>query len=144
MTASGVAVKRLHHVSLSTSNLASQVAFYCDVLGGTVAHEFRNDTNELYGVFVYFGNGSFIEIFNDPGVARVEKPAFRHLALEVDDINAAAQFLRSKGYRPKVKRGRTDQVLQCFIEDADGNIVELQQHDEKSALSRFLRDFNKQ
>ena len=131
-------VRRLHHVSLSTHDLQRALAFYCDVLGGEVAHEFRNDSGELYGVFVHHGHGTFIELFRDEGAAASLPGRFRHLAFEVEDIAAAANSLGAKGYTPTIRRGRTDKVLQLFVDDADGNKIELQQHDEQSALKQYL------
>jgi len=131
-------VLRLHHVSLGTPDLPRALAFYRDLLGGEVAHEFRNDAGELYGVFVHHGHGTFVELFRDEGAAASQPGRFRHLAFEVADIEAAAASLRAKGYTPTVRRGRTDSVLQLFVDDADGNTVELQQHDEQSALTRYL------
>jgi catechol 2,3-dioxygenase-like lactoylglutathione lyase family enzyme len=140
MTSSGVQVKRLHHVSLGTSNLPRLLAFYCEIMGSEVAHEFRNQSNDLYGAFVHLGNGTFIEMFRDENIEDVGVSRFRHLSLEVDDIELAAKFLESKGFALAVRRGRTDHVLQCFVEDPDGNIVELQQHDQQSVLAHFLSE----
>jgi glyoxylase I family protein len=131
-------VLRLHHVSLSTPDLQSALAFYRDLLGGEVAHEFRNEAGELYGAFVHCGHGTFVELFQDAVAVSSQPSRFRHLSFEVEDIEAAAARLRSKGYTPGIRRGRTDQVLQLFIDDADGNKVELQQHDEQSALKQYL------
>jgi glyoxylase I family protein len=136
MTAS-LRVLRLHHVSLSTPDLPRALAFYRDHLGGQLAHEFRTDAGELYGVFLHHGDGTFIELFHQDNAGAGDPSRFRHLAFEVEDIEAAAASLRSRGYAPTVRRGRTDKVLQLFIDDPDGNRVELQQHDEQSALTRY-------
>lgn len=127
---------RLHHVSLSTSDLPRAIAFYRDALGGEVAHEFRNENGKLYGAFIHCGNGSFIELFH--AAAFVPSGRLRHLSFEVADIEAAAAHMRELGYAPAVRRGRTDKVLQFFIHDPDGNEIELQQHDGQSALTWFL------
>jgi catechol 2,3-dioxygenase-like lactoylglutathione lyase family enzyme len=137
MTASA-RVLRLHHVSLGTPDLPRALEFYRDHLGGQLAHEFRNDDGELYGVFVHHGDGTFVELFHDGDAGEELSGRFRHLAFEVEDIEAAAARLRSMGYAPTVRRGRTDKVLQLFIDDPDGNRVELQQHDEQSVLTRYL------
>ena len=131
-------ILRLHHVSLGTKDLPRALAFYRDHLGGQLAHEFRTDAGELYGAFVHHGDGTFIELFRQDDAGEAPAGRFRHLAFEVEDIEAAAASLRSRGYASTVRRGRTDQVLQLFIDDPDGNRVELQQHDEQSALTHFL------
>jgi catechol 2,3-dioxygenase-like lactoylglutathione lyase family enzyme len=129
---------RLAHVSLGTADLARAVRFYCDVLGAEVAHEFRNDKGERYGVFLHVGEGTFIEMFIDAVAAGSLSSRFRHLCFEVADVEATAEQLTSIGYLPNVRRGRTDGILQFFIEDPDGNRIEFQQHDERSVLHPFL------
>lgn len=129
---------RLHHVSLSTSDLPRAIAFYRDALGGEVVHEFRNESGKLYGVFIHCGNGSFMELFHDAAAPSASSSRVRHISFEVADIEAAAVHMRELGYAPTVRRGRTDKVLQFFIHDPDGNEVELQQHDDQSALTQFL------
>ncbi|HZL59485.1 MAG TPA: VOC family protein [Stellaceae bacterium] len=129
---------RLAHVSLSTPDLACAIRFYCDVLGAEIAHEFRNDKGELYGAFLHVGEGTFIELFNDPAVSGAEASRFRHLCFEVTDIEAMAEHLRHLNYVLNIRRGRTDGILQFLIEDADGNKIEFQQHDERSTLRPFL------
>jgi catechol 2,3-dioxygenase-like lactoylglutathione lyase family enzyme len=65
----------------------------------------------------------------------------RHLCFEVDDLEAFARHLADCGYRDvTIKRGRTDGILQCFIRDPDGVMIELQQHDEQSALLPYVRE----
>jgi catechol 2,3-dioxygenase-like lactoylglutathione lyase family enzyme len=111
---------------------------YRDHLGGEVAHEFRNEAGELYGAFIHHGDGTFVELFREVDAAGNHRGRFRHLAFEVEDIEAAAASLRQRGYAPTVRRGRTDKVLQLFVTDRDGNGIELQQHDRQSALTQFL------
>lgn len=141
MTLSGQAsatIKRLSHVSLGTPDLGRAVGFYRDVLGCSVAHEFRNETGEMYGAFMHSGDGTFIELFYDAELAYTHQSRFRHFCFECEDLQFTASRLRLMGFSPELKRGRTDGVLQTFIEDPDGNVVELQQHDEQSALLRFI------
>jgi catechol 2,3-dioxygenase-like lactoylglutathione lyase family enzyme len=137
-------VLRLGHLSLGTPDLPRAVAFYTEVLGLEVAHEFRNDKGERYGVFIHAGSGSFIELFNDDRAAddhaadHAVVGRFRHFCLEVADIHGAAERLARLGHSTPIRRGRTDGILQLFLHDPDGNMIELQEHDEQSALHRFV------
>lgn len=132
-------VKRLSHVSLGSKNLLETELFYTQVLGCEVAHEFRNPAGERYGFFLHVGDGTFLEFFQNQD-ARPEPGLFRHLCFEVANIDAFAEHARSKGYeRIVIKRGRTDRILQCFIHDPDGNQVEIQQHDDESALAPYIK-----
>jgi lactoylglutathione lyase len=109
------------------------VEFYRGLLGCEVAHEFRNASGELYGVFLSCRNGTFLEFFNEQA-PKPEGGLFRHMCFEVEDIEKMAQTARSRGFKPEVKRGRTDRILQFFVHDPDGNMLEFQQHDRESVL----------
>jgi catechol 2,3-dioxygenase-like lactoylglutathione lyase family enzyme len=132
-------VKRLSHACLSARNLATTERFYVEVMGCKVVHEFRNAAGERYGFFLHAGDGTFMEFFQKAD-AGADEGVFRHLCFEVDDIEAFARHLADRGYDDvTIKRGRTDRILQCFIRDPDGVMIELQQHDEQSALLPYVR-----
>jgi lactoylglutathione lyase len=102
-----------------------------------VAHEFRNPAGALYGVFLSCRNGTFLEFFNE----QAPKPPgglFRHLCFQVEDIEQMARAARGHGLQAEVKRGRTDRILQFFVHDPDGNMIEFQQHDAESVLYPLL------
>lgn len=126
-------LKRLSHVCLGSTDLPRTIEFYRKLLGCDVAHEFRNPAGELYGVFLSCRNGTFMEFFSE----QAPKPAgglFRHVCFEVEDIDAMAKAARSHGLQAEVRRGRTDRILQFFVHDPDGNMIEFQQHDRESVL----------
>jgi catechol 2,3-dioxygenase-like lactoylglutathione lyase family enzyme len=134
-------LKRLSHVCLGSTNVQTTVEFYSRLLGCKIAHEFRNPAGELYGVFLSCNNGTFLEFFNE----QVHKPAgglFRHLCFEVDDIRAMAKVAQMSGFKPEVRRGRTDRILQFFVHDPDGNMVEFQQHDKESVLYPLIPEIH--
>ena len=59
-------IKQLSHVSLSTKSLQKVINFYVKILGFKIAHKFINKkNNELYGLFIYCGNRTFLEFFKD-------------------------------------------------------------------------------
>jgi lactoylglutathione lyase len=133
-----VPVKRLSHVSLSSRDLAATERFYVDVMGFEIAHEFHNAAGERYGFFLHAGGGSFIECFQSKD-APATGGIFRHLCFEVDDIEAFAAHLQARGFADIApRRGRTDRALLFFIRDPDGIEIEIQQHDEQSALRPFI------
>lgn len=130
-------VKRLSHISLNSRDLAATERFYVDIMGFEIAHEFRNAAGERYGLFLYAGGGSFIECFQSEDVEA--KGALRHLCFEVNDIEDFAAHLKTLGVAEVApRRGRTDRVLQFFFVGPDGIEVEIQQHDEQSALKRYV------
>jgi catechol 2,3-dioxygenase-like lactoylglutathione lyase family enzyme len=132
-------LKRLSHASFGSTDLPRTIAFYRTMLGCEVAHEFKNSAGEVYGVFLDCRNGTFLEFFSE----QAPKPSgglFRHICFEVDDLDAAAVRFRAGGYDIEIKRGRTDGILQFFVRDPDGTVIELQQHDNESVLSRYVRN----
>ena len=133
-------LKRLSHACLGSTNLPRTIAFYRELIGCEVAHEFRNAAGELYGIFLSCRNGTFLEFFNE----QQPKPPgglFRHLCFEVDDIEDMAAAARKRGLTAEIKRGRTDHILQFFVRDPDGNTVEFQQHDRQSVLYPLLTEY---
>lgn len=118
----------LSHVCFGTHDLPRMISFYKKVLGGEVIHEFRNDENFIYGVFIKLATGTFIEFFHDQ--ARKEAGgAFRHFCFRSDNLEALQEQLEKKGFILEIKRSRSDKTLQGWIEDPDGNKIEFHQYD---------------
>ena len=133
-------LKRLSHACLGSTNLPRTIAFYRELVGCQVAHEFRNAAGEIDGVFLSCRNGTFLEFFNE----QQPKPPgglFRHLCFEVDDVEDMAAVARRHGLTAEIKRGRTDHILQFFVHDPDGNMIEFQQHDRQSVLYPLLPEY---
>jgi len=131
-------LKRLSHISLGSTDLTRTVAFYRSLLDCEVVHEFKNAAGEAYGVFLDCNNGTFLEFFNEQS-PRPPGGLFRHICFEVDDLDAAAARFRSAGYNVEIGRGRTDRILQFFVHDPDGTMIEFQQHDAQSVLLPYVR-----
>jgi len=51
-----------------------------------------------------------------------------------------ADIARRHGLQAEVRRGRTDRILQFFVNDPDGNMVEFQQHDRESVLYPLISE----
>jgi len=130
-------IMRLGHICLGTVDLDRALSFYSDLLGCKVVHEFRTAAGCRYGVFLSVGQGTFLELFLDTAPGG-EGGGFRHLCLQVKDIEEAARALRESGFEPVVRRGRTDHVLLCEVRDPDGRLVEFHQYDSAAIQWRFL------
>ena len=107
----------IHHVSVNVSDVDAGVAFYTDVLGGTV----RDDRPDFGfgGAWIDLGTQQvhLIEASVPPNLGQ-------HFAIRVADLGAAVDELRAKGYEvgDPVAVGAN---LQTFVEDPSGNVVEL-------------------
>ena len=54
----------------------------------------------------------------------------RHICFEVKSVLSVAKKFRNK--KINIKRGKTDSILQFFINDEEGNIVEFHQREKRS------------
>ena len=127
-------LKQLSHISLSSNDLQNVINFYINILGFKVAHKFINkNNNELYGLFIFCGKKTFIEFFKDKKKRKINS-SFRHICFEVKKIKLLAKKLKKFDKKIKVKRGKTDNVLQFMTKDFDKNIIEFHEYDKKSKL----------
>lgn len=131
-------IKQLSHLCLGVRDLQRSLDLYCRLLGFKVIHEFRNSAGECYGVFLSTGGSTFVELFRQQEPMPENSGFFRHLCFEVTDIHAHADYLRRNGFSTQVSRGKTDRVLQCWIDDPDGNRIEFQQFDLECMQYRYL------
>lgn len=132
-------IKGISHISLSSKNLKKVIDFYVKFLGFKVAQKFINKNNQLYGVFIYCGNKTFIEFFKSKEKFDIKKSKFRHLCFEVKNFSQFLKKIKKKFKNVRVNRGKTDNILQFFIKDFEGNIIEFHYHDNKSKLKKFLK-----
>jgi len=123
---------RLGHICLGTKRLERMICFYQELCKCSLIHEFCNAENERYGAFLEIdGSGTHIEIFNqiEPDPDSIGG-AFRHFCFQTDDILETKKAFLKAGYDVEITRGKTDQVLQFWVKDPDGNMVEFHQYDE--------------
>jgi glyoxylase I family protein len=107
----------VHHVSINVSEPERSIAFYTDVLGGTVRAD-RPDFG-FGGAWIDLG-ASQVHLIE----AAVPQKLGQHFAILVDDLDAAVLELRAKGLQiPDAKPVGTGR--QTFVDDPDGNTVEL-------------------
>ena len=122
----------LAHACFTVSDLERSIQFYRDGLGLTPAFDFRDDTGRRFGLYLHAGGRNFIELFEGALGERAENQSYRHICLEVDDIESTARTLRERGMEVSpVKLGK-DESYQAWITDPDGNRIELHQYTAKS------------
>lgn len=119
----------LAHVCIETDDIVKTEAFY-GILGMRRQFEFRNLTDELVGVYLSFGNGTYIEIIKNstPG----ESGRIRHFAIEVDSVDETSEVLRGAGVDVTNKELAIDHTWIISCHDPNGVFIELQEYTERS------------
>ena len=126
--------KRIDHVEIVTDQPERTEAFYTEVLGFHVRerdHIAGPDGSALNLVYLDLG-GTTVELISYKGVTVAPMPPLEHLgyrmiALEIDDMQRTADYLKEKGvpivWGPMVR----DTYARAEIRDPNGYGVELRQ-----------------
>ena len=127
--------KRIDHVEIVTDQPERTEEFYSDVLGFTVKARDRVERSGL-GVpidLVYLDlGGTVVELITYDGVAvdpapQKEHLGYRMIAIEIDDMQEAADYLKTKGvdivWGPRV----APTYARAEIRDPNGYHIELRQ-----------------
>ena len=93
-------LNKIHHVAVICSDYERSKQFYTDVLGLEIKSEHYRKNRDSWKADCWLDDNYVVELFSFPNPpARQYYPeaaGLRHLAFEVDDIDAAAQFLDDK------------------------------------------------
>ena len=116
----------LEHTAIASLDPQGLAQWYVDHLDFVINYQYSGN------YFVKAANGTMLEIIPGKGVAaspQFEDPGIRHLAIQVDDFDAAHQRLQAAGVRflgePISKQGNR----LVFFADRDGNILHLIQRE---------------
>ena len=131
---------RFGHVALRTADVERIVRWYDDAFGAKRVFHARRDGERQELMFLEFHKGQYIEIFTN-GKPHEAPPAeaigYQHFCLIVDDIDETLKHLATMNVRPQrpAREGRSHYRI-AFINDPDGNLIELMQIRPESALYR--------
>lgn len=124
---------KIHHVAIICSNYERSKNFYVDVLGFKVIQETYRRERDSYKLDLKVGDNSQIELFSFPNppqrVNRPEACGLRHLAFEVEDIEATVAYLKSHSI--ELEDIRIDDITDkkfTFFQDPDGLPLEIYEH----------------
>jgi glyoxylase I family protein len=123
-------LKCIHHIAIICSDYEKSKAFYTDILGMEIIREAYREERQSYKLDLALGGHYRIELFSFPNPpARITEPeaaGLRHLAFEVEDVEACVSVLKRKGV--DVQPIRIDEYTGhrfTFFEDPDGLPLEL-------------------
>ncbi|HRG50413.1 MAG TPA: lactoylglutathione lyase [Pseudomonadales bacterium] len=122
---------RLLHTMLRVTDLPRSIAFYTDVLGMSLLRQQDYPDGQFTLAFLGYGSeaeNTVIELTYNWGVHSYELgTAYGHIALEVDDVQAAVDAMRAKGAKILREPGpmKAGTTVLAFLEDPDGYRIEL-------------------
>lgn len=114
--------KGLEHTAIASPNPEKLAQWYVDHL------EFHINFTYAGNYFVKAANGTLIEIIPSEGdrtPQQMKTPGIRHLAIMVDDFDAAHAQLREKKVEFLGEPFTTQGNRLVFFSDSDGNILHL-------------------
>lgn len=98
-------LNRVHHIAIICTNYQRSKEFYTDVLGLSIVREVYRKERDSYKLDLAVNDQYVIELFSFPNPparpSRPEAAGLRHLAFEVDDIEAAVKELNAKKVFPE-------------------------------------------
>ena len=125
-----IKLNRIHHIALICSDYTVSKSFYTNVLGLEIVRETYRAERDSYKLDLSVQGEYQIELFSFPNPpARVSGPearGLRHLAFEVDDIDASVKHLQK--HRLITEEIKVDLITGkrfVFFSDPDGLPIEL-------------------
>lgn len=125
-----IPIKRIHHAAIICSDYEKSRHFYVNILGLTVHNETYRAERNSYKLDLRVGGIYQIELFSFPEApvrsSYPEARGLRHLAFEVDDVEAAAARLTAQGVQVEpIRVDETSGKRFTFFADPDGLPLEL-------------------
>lgn len=123
-------ISSLAHVALKVKDVNRSLDFYVNKMGFPEMFRLNRD-GKLWIVYLRVTDDQYIELFPDGEGDRApgrDATGMNHLCLGVDDIDAVTAALTKAGIKLTVeKKMGADYNYQAWIEDPDGNRIELMQ-----------------
>ena len=122
-------LNRVHHIAIICSDYKKSKLFYSEVLGLAIKQEIFREARNSYKLDLEVAGQYQIELFSfpepPPRPSRPEAAGLRHLAFEVDDVEAAVWHIQS--YDIAIEPIRIDEFTGkrfTFLADPDGLPIE--------------------
>jgi glyoxylase I family protein len=123
-------LKRIYHVAIICSDYEKSKKFYTEIFGLEAIREIYRKERNSYKLDLKVGNEYQIELFSFPNppkrLSHPEACGLRHLAFEVENIEAVRNELEGKG--ENVESVRIDEATGkkfTFLQDPDGLPIEI-------------------
>ncbi|MFP4580671.1 MAG: VOC family protein, partial [Candidatus Sumerlaeia bacterium] len=113
------------HTCYKVIDLEKAIDFYENRLGLKHVFDFTREDGTRFGCYISVGGRNFIELFEGDHEAVNDRQAYKHICLEVDEIQKTVAELRENGVECSDPKLGTDNSWQAWIADPDGNKIEL-------------------
>jgi glyoxylase I family protein len=124
-----------HHLSMSVRDLEKSIKFYVEGLGFTERVSWGTPPKRT--VLLDTGDGNYFELSKGESDKTFEEGVFKHIALRVDDCDAAIELARKAGAEVTMEPRDVNlssepsiPIRIAFFKGPDGEIVELFQDEE--------------
>ncbi|MBZ5577522.1 MAG: VOC family protein [Acidobacteriia bacterium] len=114
--------KGLEHTAIASPNPKKLAQWYVDHLEFHINYEYDGN------YFVKAANGTVLEIIQSEGARgepKMKDPGIRHLAIQVDDFDAARERLTQTGVQFLAEPTGSQGNCIVFFADGDGNFLHL-------------------
>jgi catechol 2,3-dioxygenase-like lactoylglutathione lyase family enzyme len=126
------------HNCFKVRDLEASIRFYQGGLGMRHVFDFTREDGSRYGCYLHAGGRNFIELFAGPHEDVNDRQSYKHLCLEVDEINKTVAELRGRGVECSEPKLGGDHSWQAWITDPDGNRMELHAYTKDSMQNAGL------
>jgi glyoxylase I family protein len=123
--------KRIDHVEIVTGNIDATLTFYQNILGFKLKERMKMNRGPLQEIVYITLGDTMVEVLavKDPAPASTNsfQAGYRIMALEVEDMEKAVEFLRSEGVEISVPPVNLGNSKRGEIKDNNGFTIELRQ-----------------
>ncbi|MDP2730075.1 MAG: VOC family protein [Dehalococcoidales bacterium] len=123
--------KRIDHIEITTGNLEKTISFYTDILGFKIKQRNKMDRPPLEEIDYLTLGDTMIEVLSvkEPAPLAIQQwqVGYRMMALEVENMDEAIEYLKSKGVEISQQPRATGASKRAEIKDPDGRSIELRQ-----------------
>ena len=119
MSDDSIRLKNINHITYNVKNKDAALKWYTEILGLQQIPKMV-DSDRLY--WLQLPSGAMVHIIENPDAPSAPS---HHTAFEVDDLDAARDAMIGKGLEVTEIQTRHDGQRACYLEDPDGNRIEL-------------------
>jgi glyoxylase I family protein len=125
-----VMFKRIDHVEITSGNIERSIRFYQEVFGFRLKERIKPPSPEIEEIaFLTLGDTmlELLAIRNSAPAPKGPQVGFRTMAIEVDDMDRAVEYLKSKRIEVSWGPVTLGTSKRAEIKDPDGLSIELRQ-----------------